>query len=1042
MRNLAGQAARTLWRLCHRALTVLLALAVFTSIALGALSWRLAQRPLDLSWLSHRIEAAANPTDGITITIQSTALAWEGWRLGLDNPLDIRLAGITVSDADGTVRARIPAARLSFSFAWLLLGRLVPRAIEIDGAQLRVIRATDGTIDINFDANTTASSPFTALLSQILLPERSDASIANGRDIMWTQLNRVRISQSSLVVIDHQLGATWQAPQAEIDLHRRPQGGIDGSADISLALGSQTTRINAAAELAPDSDTELRLRFSSLVPAALATAASALAPLAALDAPVDGDLSVLFGRDFMPRHITVHADIGSGTLLAAQSRLPLESATLDAAGNLRTIDLRSLRIKLPATGGPGSILQLHGSLSRGADISHASLAIDIDRLAFADLARYWPKGPDSGARAWVTGNITAGIVRDAHADLAFSFTDASDVALTAASGQLIGEDLTLNWLRPVPPVEHARATLTIQSPDALLIAFQGGREAGGSLMVPGGLMRISGLQDHDQLGAIDINVAGPLNDTIALLRQPRLGLLSRHPIELRDPAGQVALRLTVALPLRRDVGIDQVAIRAQGQLSAVHLAGVIAGRDIDQGNFGIDAGNDGLKLDGTLALAAIPASLGLQMDFRAGPPQQVLQRVTLAASPTGPQLAAIGVDTNGILTGMPDLRATLAERRDGTGQATLHADLLNAGLAVAPLAWKKPPGIAAQATVRLQLDHDRITSSDRIELQGDGVSVHGQAAFADGKPAALNLDQITLGATRAHADIKLRPTLQASIIGSSLDLSARLAEHRTTTDSKPGPPWVADARFDTVILGPDRTISSVTAHAENDGTVFRAASLTGSAGPGASFRILIAPDDQSGRRLTGQAADAGALLRALDIAGSVQGGNLTLSGRFDDSTADHPLSATADLSDFRLGSAPLAAKLLQAMTLYGLANVLSGPGIGFTQLIAPFRLSGDTLDLFDVRAFSPSLGFTAKGRIDLRQHQADLQGTIVPAYFFNTMLGNLPMVGRYFSPEAGGGVFAATFAAHGKLDDPDVTVNPLAALTPGFLRGLFGLFDK
>jgi hypothetical protein len=253
---------------------------------------------------------------------------------------------------------------------------------------------------------------------------------------------------------------------------------------------------------------------------------------------------------------------------------------------------------------------------------------------------------------------------------------------------------------------------------------------------------------------------------------------------------------------------------------------------------------------------------------------------------------------------------------------------------------------------------------------------------------------------------------------------------------------VADARFDTVILGPDRTISSVTAHAENDGTVFRAASLTGSAGPGASFRILIAPDDQSGRRLTGQAADAGALLRALDIAGSVQGGNLTLSGRFDDSTADHPLSATADLSDFRLGSAPLAAKLLQAMTLYGLANVLSGPGIGFTQLIAPFRLSGDTLDLFDVRAFSPSLGFTAKGRIDLRQHQADLQGTIVPAYFFNTMLGNLPMVGRYFSPEAGGGVFAATFAAHGKLDDPDVTVNPLAALTPGFLRGLFGLFDK
>jgi hypothetical protein len=37
-------------------------------------------------------------------------------------------------------------------------------------------------------------------------------------------------------------------------------------------------------------------------------------------------------------------------------------------------------------------------------------------------------------------------------------------------------------------------------------------------------------------------------------------------------------------------------------------------------------------------------------------------------------------------------------------------------------------------------------------------------------------------------------------------------------------------------------------------------------------------------------------------------------------------------------------------------------------------------------------------------------------------------------------VFAASYALHGPLADPNVSVNPLAALTPGFLRGLFGLF--
>ncbi|MFC7542924.1 hypothetical protein ACFQU2_30460 [Siccirubricoccus deserti] len=58
---------------------------------------------------------------------------------------------------------------------------------------------------------------------------------------------------------------------------------------------------------------------------------------------------------------------------------------------------------------------------------------------------------------------------------------------------------------------------------------------------------------------------------------------------------------------------------------------------------------------------------------------------------------------------------------------------------------------------------------------------------------------------------------------------------------------------------------------------------------------------------------------------------------------------------------------------------------------------------------------------------------------FNTLLGNIPLLGRLFSPEAGGGVFAGTYRVQGPLADPQVTVNPLAALTPGFLRGLFGL---
>ena len=188
------------------------------------------------------------------------------------------------------------------------------------------------------------------------------------------------------------------------------------------------------------------------------------------------------------------------------------------------------------------------------------------------------------------------------------------------------------------------------------------------------------------------------------------------------------------------------------------------------------------------------------------------------------------------------------------------------------------------------------------------------------------------------------------------------------------------------------------------------------------------------------AHDAGELLRDFDYIHTMQGGSLSVQAHYDDGQPGRPLAGTATIEDFRIRSAPPLAKLLQAMTLYGLVEVMQGPGLGFSKLVAPFRVADHALELNDARAFSPSLGLTAKGRLDLTAERIDMQGTIVPAYFFNALLGNVPLIGRLFSPERGGGVFAASYTLRGPLNDPDVFVNPLTALTPGFLRGVFGLF--
>ena len=84
---------------------------------------------------------------------------------------------------------------------------------------------------------------------------------------------------------------------------------------------------------------------------------------------------------------------------------------------------------------------------------------------------------------------------------------------------------------------------------------------------------------------------------------------------------------------------------------------------------------------------------------------------------------------------------------------------------------------------------------------------------------------------------------------------------------------------------------------------------------------------------------------------------------------------------------------------------------------------------------------TATGRLDFGRKTVDLKGTIVPAYFFNSLPGRIPLIGGMFSPEKGSGLFAANYGLNGPLADPSISINPLSALTPGFTRRFFDLFN-
>jgi len=1052
-------------RFARAALAVSLAVAALGGAGLAGLSWRLAQGPLDVRWLARWVEASHNTPDAASrLRIGGASVRWQGFGGGAGRALDVQLRDVELAGADG-VAAAVAAADLALSPGELLLGRVVPRDVQLDGLRLRLLRDRDGTVSLDLGA---ASSDATPGFAPDFAPDRPVPDLAGamaelsrparlnegGARVAWhevTQLRSVTLRHAAASLTDRRLGATLDVADAALELQRRPGGGVAGGGTAALALGGAASTLTLRADLAEDG-TRIAATLTPVSLSALAAALPALAPPMQVDAAMELSAVATLSPALQPRSVAIHAMAGSGHARLPEAALAFEGLALDAAGEWDAaawdlpdrVALSRLQVVVASpAGGWNTTLGATGQAVRRAGGLRADLALTVDHLAFADLPKLWPAAWGGHARPWITENITAGTARDGHVTLGLEAApDLSRVKLTAASGTLQGDDVTIHWLRPVPPIEHAQALLTIPGPDAIEITVPSARQGAGQLS--NGTVRITGLSVKDQLLSVNADVAAPVPDLLTLLRHPRLHLLDRHPLPLRNPAGSLTGKLSVNLPLEQHLEFSQVAIHAQGQLSGLRLGGLVAGRDLDRGDIAIDVTADALKAAGRGTVAGIPAALSVDMDFRPGPPSQVTQRATASGTATAPQLAAAGLDAGGVLgAGAAGFNAAYQTQRDGQGEVRVQADLRDAALAFA--GWAKPAGQAASAGARLLLRGDRLQGVSDLQAQGPGLQVRGRADMAGDKPALLVLDPILLGATQARGEIRFPDApgqpIRVKLTGAALDLSGVLAgklgqpKGVTNTDSTP---WTADAAFDKVLMAEGRSLATVTAHAESDGRRLRALQAQ-STGP-ERLQASVKPQG-NGREVSVRAADGGALLRALGVFQNVDGGQLAVDARFDDSGPTSVLSGTADLRQFSVRDAPAVGKLLQALTIYGIGEAMSGPGLAFTRLNAPFRWDGDVLELADAQAFSASLGLTARGRVDATRKTLDMEGTVVPAYALNSALGRIPLLGRLFSAEQGGGLFAVNYALRGPLADPAVSVNPLSALTPGFLRGLFRMFN-
>ena len=139
------------------------------------------------------------------------------------------------------------------------------------------------------------------------------------------------------------------------------------------------------------------------------------------------------------------------------------------------------------------------------------------------------------------------------------------------------------------------------------------------------------------------------------------------------------------------------------------------------------------------------------------------------------------------------------------------------------------------------------------------------------------------------------------------------------------------------------------------------------------------------------------------------------------------------IDNFKVKEIPALAKLLALSSLQGIADLLTGEGLRFTDLEMDFTNENKVMRIQELYAIGPTISVLLEGYIE-KNKLISLRGTLVPATTINRSIASIPLLGDLLiGKKAGEGVFGVSFKIKGPPKDLETTVNPIKTLTPRFI---------
>lgn len=716
---------------------------------------------------------------------------------------------------------------------------------------------------------------------------------------------------------------------------------------------------------------------------------------------------------------------------------PITVKTAKAIGEL-DLDARTLTLDRLTAQFRGFALETDGKIVSGADgLRQVSLSGGtLTSMTAPDLLSLWPVKAADGARRWIDKSVLGGTLHDVRYKIDLDEAFFAKPALTSDRLQLDFDvrDGIVKYISTMDPLDQAFGSGRV---DGNRFGFVLDRGQINAVEIIGGDVDIPRLTPKGGDILISAQAKGQAGDLLALINQPPFGYLDRYGVSADGFGGAADVAINIKRPLLVNFDQERIEYSVEGTFTDAKAPFSLGGFDLYDADVTVKGGKEGLYVDGPANLGPWRANISWAERYgQNGEPTRY--RVT------GPMdrktLDGFGFGFREFFGGQIEVDVEASGKGLDIADAAIDIGLDGAEISFGEV-WSKTIGDPGRFKALLSRSEPGFSVSG-LSMQAPGLDLAGSIDLRTG----LALEQARLETARidglidgqltlSRDDVKNRLALVAS--GQTLDISTFIADAlaRAGGDGQ-NVPLSFDADFEEIILSPGYALDDSSLRYRHNGEAIEEFSLAGlrESGP---LRMSLTPTADGNRQATLIVPDVSvAAAKILGLTAS-QGGALTIDAVLSETGGDGPVIGRAVATDLTVKNAPFLAQILSLASLTGIVDTLSGSGLGFDELVFDFALENRVLSVRDAKMRGPAIGMTGEGDIELDAKTVDFSGTLVPAYTANSILGDIPLIGGLLIGKDGEGVFAVNYAVKGPYSSALISINPLSALTPGFIRGIF-----